>query len=524
MKKLSYIILSLLLLYSCSDNMDMLDGDSTQGDTLSIAVKAESPTTRADLTLSYDDLNGVALYGYCTTQATTIMDNAYFTKSASNEWSYSGVGNEPTWSYDGSADLFSFFGYAPYTADTSAITASPDNLSVEYDMLTDDFDLLLACRTNMLRPTGGMVSLNFKHALAAVKIDVSSFDKVSSVKISGLLTLSGSTSFSASGDITWDVTEPETCNINVPIGEYLMVIPQSLPTDDEALKVTISFTDGSEDEVRTISTTSIAKWDQSVIYNYVITNSIDGVEDNYINVDKLIGKNEDGTDNYDDIIKYITSVLGDSDGEYTYFIIEGDVSEELLNEIFSIKVDDTYVVTGLDLTDANIKSVASGDGTDLDDYSDVFPEWDNITTLVLPKYIETIDGETYKMFEGWSNIEILDMSATAITTISKDSMKDIKSNSPNLDVIIFPKGLTEIEGNAFTEANYLGRVYYWTNNITIEEKAFEKCNSLTQVYYYGDTTPTNVHSSAYENSVTTYLKQTYSYLDDGSIVFATRTD
>ncbi len=539
MKKIPYIIVSLILALSCSNDMESFSEESNQSNKFGIAVAAESHTTRADITLSYDDLNEVGLYGYCTTQSATIMDNALFTKSTSGEWEYVGT-DAPTWSYESPTDYFSFYGYSPYNADTSSDTssviASDNNLSISYDMTTDDYDLLLARKTEILRPAGGMVSLTFKHALAAIKVDVSALSNVDSVTLSGVLISSGSVSLSDSDDVTWilDTDTTQSCEIEVPIetDQYLMVIPQTF--DD--LTLTISFTDDTADDERTISA---SEWKKSVIYSYVISSNSstpEGIEDNVIVVGDVEDADGDGSTT-DDIVEYITSVLGTSSGEYTYFVIEGDVSADLIDEILKIETDDGFFVTGLDLSNADISSLASGeegdtstgDGTDLYDYNGELNSsaWENITTLVLPSTITSVDKKTNEMFKEdngviWDTIEVLDMSATGVTTLGDDCFKDFNNNN-SLRVIILPKKLTTIN-KSFTNMYTLEEVYYWENNVTVVAEAFKGCSKLYDVYYYGADAVANVNSKAYQNSVTTHRYQTYYYDDKGEIQFKERTE
>ncbi|MFI3323525.1 MAG: fimbrillin family protein [Rikenellaceae bacterium] len=520
MKKVIYI-LAALLLGGCSESFEggeVADGASAE---MCFAIAAEQITSRAGLYYTAN-LSEVGLYGYCTTADTPeIMANALFSKDASGDWSCS---DAPTWSYEGSSDRFSFYGYAPYYSSAAGITAADDgtSFSIEYDM-TDDYDLLLASCTDILRPAGGMVNLTFYHALAAISITLDDdYSNVEGMTLSGSMITAGSVSLESS-TITWgfDSTAGEEVSFDISLtaGEYLMAIPQTLTSD---LTVTISFSDNSTaDATHTIPATT---WEAGMIYSYTCIKGTSATEGNVIVV-----TDEDGNTliSDDDIITYITNTLGESDGEYTYFIIEGEISSDLMARILAIKTDDGgYVVTGLDLSNADITDLKnSGNGTELDDYSTTLKSWSQITTLVLPSTITSLGSSVYdNLIKSWKTIEVLDMSATSISTIGINDFKDMKDGYA-ITTIIFPATLTSIAVDAFKASSDLENIYFYSSGtITIGSSAFEDCGNLNVYFYHESTDVTlSVGSNAFDGR-TNYYYYLYYYDDNGDIQFEPRTD
>ncbi len=543
MRKVFYI-LAAVLLGACSEGFEQGESLGDASDEMRFAIAAAEVSARASLTYT-TNLTEVGLYGYCTTaDSPTIMANALFTKDSDTEDEWSCY-DAPTWSYEGSSDRFSFYGYAPYSTTAEGITALDDGsgVSIDYNMAAN-YDLLLASTTEILRPAGGMVSLTFNHALAAISVTTDGYENVESITLSGTMVTAGTVALSSS-EVAWETASAENYtefSYDVPTedDEYLMAIPQKL-TSDLTVTITISFSDGTTADVtHTIpatktdtttdpATTTDTTWEPGMIYNYTCKSSGDLV-DNII----IIKTDDDGTiTNYDDIIEYITNTLGDSDGEYTYFVIEGEISSELMAAILAIKTDDGgYVVTGLDLSNADITDLtnnSSDSGTELDDYSTTLKSWSQITTLVLPSTITSLGSGVYdNLIKSWKSIEVLDMSATQITTIGNSDFKAMKDDDNfNITTIIFPATLTSIGVDAIQDSTSLENVYFYSSTIYFGNKCFSNCGTLNLYFYHeeADVKITEGDTPFDGNTNPSYnYYYTYYYDDEGNIQFKSRTD
>lgn len=158
------LIIAMLLLASCQGGDEQV-APAQQA----IAFGADAEATRSML-VDYEQLDAVGsnfmVYAEHDNGTTSVayMDGVVVQRGAEG-WSYSPV---RYWPYNG---VMNFRAYYPMTANVH--DASGLAMIMSYDATKEDYDLMVACEERDIVNEGkGVVELSFKHALAAVSVQV----------------------------------------------------------------------------------------------------------------------------------------------------------------------------------------------------------------------------------------------------------------------------------------------------------------------------------------------------------------
>lgn len=133
--------------------------------------------------------------------------------TASGYWEYTRNGTNPKY-YWKRNQYYRFRAYHPYSADVVTGASDADRISINYRIINDDYDLLVAfARRHPATEGYGRVDMNFRHALAALRFRVAfdssvkpqdSRDEVTEFHIKGLQ-VAGNLSYTHNGDYLTEV-------------------------------------------------------------------------------------------------------------------------------------------------------------------------------------------------------------------------------------------------------------------------------------------------------------------------------
>lgn len=103
---------------------------------------------------------------------TAAISVSYVTDGSGGSWEYSRSGTEPYY-YWKRNQHYRFRAYHPYSAAVQASSSDADRIRIDYSIGTDDYDLLVAFATRHPATEGyGKVTMNFRHALAALRFRI----------------------------------------------------------------------------------------------------------------------------------------------------------------------------------------------------------------------------------------------------------------------------------------------------------------------------------------------------------------
>lgn len=151
-----------------------------------------------------------------------------------------------------------FFAWAPYST-TDLIVSSSSTPSITYTVpstVSSQQDILV-CKTAELSSSKNPISLDFKHALTAVRFVVGNigyFTEIKSIKIEdvynvGTLEIGASTWTGTSGSASYEITGPFTISTlgteEIIGGELMFLMPQTLPAN---AKLTVVMANGTNEE------------------------------------------------------------------------------------------------------------------------------------------------------------------------------------------------------------------------------------------------------------------------------------
>lgn len=223
------------------------------------------------------------------TSWTDIFDAEVFTLS-SGSWNYAST---PVRRWVEGAD-YRFT--SAYPADNvSPTSAGSDQLTIGYDMTSENYDLMLASKTtSTTAQAGDAVALNFQHACAAVRFvfrksaNESDAYFINSFKLNNL-SAGGSLSYN-SGVATWTPNTPSSGDLYAwstgaqaadrwPVtsdyteftaGQWYFVIPQTLPDTGNLPTVTFTYVAANDSPFPVTITLPTGTWDAGKIYVYYI--------------------------------------------------------------------------------------------------------------------------------------------------------------------------------------------------------------------------------------------------------------
>ncbi len=540
MKRAIYILLALWAVISCSDDSSLHD-DSAVVDSSQLIGVAVDALTRGEVVTSAAQMGSVGLYCARTndvswadaTDATVDyrMQDTEMIYTTTDGWCFN-EGEEVTWGHESQSELFTFFGYSPYDLSEATIALTTGgNMTVEYQMpaaCDAQNDIVVAQpRIDITPQTGGVVYLTFYHLLCCVSVEVTNLPDgvtVESIAISDLYNIGSTTINTPTTDVDYQIatwllgTTTATATMSATSysdGDAFMLLPQTLGED---VTLTITFSNSSSKSFGLSDLTTQWELGQKYSYSYDYSSDSSGSTSEKENEIDLNGYGSD-----EELKEAIEDLIA---AGYTYFVVTNDdgvTDLSTLNTLLSYSQ-----ITGLDISALDISSLSevSGDGTDFNDYEGLSDSstWAKITTLVLPSTITDVSdnsGSVYKWMDDWDTIKVLDMSATGITNIPSDYLKDMKNN--NLETIIFPEGLISISSSAIYCANKLYQIYFFSSSVTVGTDAFKDLESGTLNVYIKDDAEMSL--PAFSSVTTTqYPYYTYSYDEVGDIHFAKRTE
>ena len=240
-------------------------------------------TTRGSIQTTDEFYNSFSLYGYVynsgenwssVSGSTSVNEQIYgipMTKGNGSDYNASGV------YWPGGSNNATFFAVAPYSA-KSSVTANQGGPTITYTVpqtVEDQKDLLVAVAKNVKCDGKNAPSLEFNHALAAIKFvegdNLGGFTTISNVEISGVNNKGTLSSFD---NLEWtdqsiDGTVTNTYTIS-DLSNVLFLMPQIF-TDDAKIKVTFSDGSNSQDFTAKLKDDTHTTWEAGHQYTYKLS-------------------------------------------------------------------------------------------------------------------------------------------------------------------------------------------------------------------------------------------------------------
>lgn len=181
-----------------------------------------------------------------------------------------------------------FFAWAPYST-TDLIVSSSSTPSITYTVpstVSSQQDILV-CKTAELSSSKNPISLDFKHALTAVRFVVGNigyFTEIKSIKIEdvyniGTLEIGASTWTGTSGTASYEITGPFTISSlgtdELIGGELMLLMPQTLPA---TAKLTVVMANGANEQTFTANLNG-SNWPMGNTVTYKL--SVEKIEGEY---------------------------------------------------------------------------------------------------------------------------------------------------------------------------------------------------------------------------------------------------
>ncbi|MFI3333542.1 MAG: fimbrillin family protein [Rikenellaceae bacterium] len=488
MKRSLLILLPILMLLGCDEKSEYLYSDG--GDAITFSVSSNSPMSRA-IVESEADLASVGLYGYrldvgkrwpsgYSASTHVIMANERLDYVGDDQlWAYHS-GASFYWDYKDPSDLFSFFGVAPYDAKYSddVTVDSTTGLTLAYEVEDPTNDLMLADVTNMSRSMGGVVTLNFEHAMAALTLDTD-YSKISKVTLSGELITAGdvtvasscvwSTDDSTQEAVTytwWDATVNYDTDSSVAETTHLMVIPQAIT--DGQLKMTISYNDGKTDP-KEVSLPAMS-YTSGTVYTFSYTNSYFEFEEDeeagtvklYIDLDDFDSYLYDAGSNVNEQMLFLEEYFGNlnytSDdvtvvikGDYQYYKLINYIAQSGVFKHFDlseVEIDsntwfDYETFKGNEYVESVIMPAIFND---TNFYDNLFNECTSLKSVTFPSTVE-ITEIPMKVFLICPSLIYVNI-PTTVTSIGWSAFENCSSlagyNEDTGEGIYFEEGRTEV--------------------------------------------------------------------------------
>ena len=184
-----------------------------------------------------------------------------------------------------------------------------------------------------------------------------------------------------------------------------------------------------------------------------------------------------------------------------------------------------------------------------DIYDDMFCECRSLSSVTLPKGIKRIGNQAFsncislKDFEIESSVEIIGENALAGTLLSEIDLSNVTeigkgcfAGCENLEEvtlgnkltiipesafegstlfgITFPKNISAIDANAFSNCEFLETIRFLSSDVNIHYTAFTNCENLKTIYYKGEKLDvSNIELYYIDNSVLEYLYEHRDILD-----------
>jgi len=303
-----------LLLAGCAARLDPAQPEaeiSFSAGSLLLRDDADTKSGTPKTGTTFEANDAIAVYGWhnAASELITFGTTTPVTLGSNGQWTYSPI---ESWQWSGTSDYYDFVAIYPYSCSPTA-TSSPLTVSVDYDPVTTQYDLMTASKRRLSTETDpcATVPLEFSHRLAAVMVKVTNDDggqtfrldachyrsiivdaTATSVFSNGSFKFSWGNNTRSSMDLLGSAPAVDLTAGNSTELDYDLMIPQDLNVLGSTPSLVLTYTPKSGDtygdaitSVVPLSSITdkidntgdvIETWEEGVIYTYDITIRIGG--------------------------------------------------------------------------------------------------------------------------------------------------------------------------------------------------------------------------------------------------------
>lgn len=569
----------LLLLTSCEQGGELAPDvvDESSEIKFSASISDTSSQTKAAQVSSAEQMASVGLYCAHTGSAYwdsgtsfSKMENKLFTyNSTTSEWEQDG--DKVTWDYATLADRYSFCSYSPHSTLAGDNYIDPyiqdGELYVVYSpqsSASKQVDLLLAApRTDIYPQVGGVVALEYDHALACLDFKAIGHSDYKVLFIAVKNVVSAGCARHTGSEIEWDAsysamtasysaglipTDEQSLDLSVAqsiIADdgYLMMIPQSL-ADVEVTIVTQLEGGTTEWSTFSLSTAAVSEWKPSTRYTYtfeiedeqVIFNESNvvvtpWVDDAAHDLDAPVSSGVtiapeywiDFTSSETDDATLAEKIISNLEAGITDMVIVGDYNDFKGADVFgggsNFDVDESvFLSTSITDVDGNVVGVTSLDFSAVENFPTTLPSYalaydqdrtdQSLAEVILPATTTAIDKYAF-----YNNSVLVSIDLVGVESLGSSAFRDCTSlTEVDLSTVESLGSATFYGCTSLTEVDL-------SNVTSIGSYAFYGCSSLTSV---GDFSPeiTTIESYTFRGCTSlTEVALTSSVTSIGSYTF-----
>lgn len=533
MKKI-ILILQFILLLGCAEN-DM--GDTSQiggNEKIMFQVTVKDPITKSFIT-DEATMDSLGFFGYRYDRKMTwpadyaateqIMYNSLMTYSGHDNklWDYA---DQPYyWGSGASSKRFTFFGIAPFSAynygdddnnngkldwdefaDLDPQTLSIDPLQgpiLSYNTMSQPTtDLMVANLDNIFPPFGGIVTLNFEHALSALSFKTDDYTNIREVELNCYDLYVGG-KVTVNSQPTWKLSDKQPTQTFIlydgdsKSSTECMILPQAIAAGD--LEIHILHSDNSTPEVFKIPANT---YEVGKHYTFKIKSSYFVVEEDALVVDLkdyddwcVTHPNNSG--DYDPIDKAMAKIkqqAADNGTDVTLKVIN-DISPKanswnLLEHILGYEGVQHYDFSEMGSNGKTIPNVFGGDKVLK---SIKLPVLTANSQLISGVFKDCTSLETIEFAEGSTITKLSDGMCRGCTSLKKINLTTLANLSTitrglfercsGLTTVTIPKSVKAVEGGSFLNCTSLNNVIFESGSElqTIANQAFGGCSALRKI-------------------------------------------